>query len=352
MTIIKGMDVKGIIEYHPNLIHNAIKKAKPIDKKLHVVIVLSNPCKFMRRYILANEFIERFEEAKNEFVELYVVELEYGDNPSFEITSRDNPKHLQIRCPEFTPIWHKENMINLGVRYLLPDNWKAMAWIDADLEFDSPTWAEDTLKILGSGKYHVVQLFSQALDLDQNGDIMQIFTSFGYQYANNKKYSLKYNVNNYWHPGFAWAITREAYDKIGGLYEYAILGSGDHYMSLCFLNIIKTNINNRFTKEYLNEIYKFQDRVNNANIKVGYVPGVILHYFHGSKKNRKYAERNEILFKYNFKPNLHVKKNNFGLIVPTEKCPKGLLDEILDYFQIRNEDECFDYKSNLVDYTS
>jgi hypothetical protein len=37
---------------------------------------------------------------------------------------------LQLRTD--TPIWHKENMINLGVRRLLSDNYKAFAWIDAD----------------------------------------------------------------------------------------------------------------------------------------------------------------------------------------------------------------------------
>jgi len=45
-------------------------------------------------------------------------------------------------------LWHKENMINLGVQKLLPPTWKAFAWIDADIEFDSPSWAIDTLKVL------------------------------------------------------------------------------------------------------------------------------------------------------------------------------------------------------------
>lgn len=43
-------------------------------------------------------------------------------------------------------------MINLGVRYLLPEKWKAFAWIDADIEFENSTWAVDTLKILNGSR--------------------------------------------------------------------------------------------------------------------------------------------------------------------------------------------------------
>ena len=27
---------------------------------------------------------------------------------------------------------------------------------------------------------------------------------------------------NYWHPGYAWACTRKAYEKMGGLYELSV----------------------------------------------------------------------------------------------------------------------------------
>ena len=35
--------------------------------------------------------------------------------------------------------------------------------------------------------------------------------------------------NNFWHPGFA-------YEKVGGLYDLSILGSGDHNMSFCLMS--------------------------------------------------------------------------------------------------------------------
>jgi hypothetical protein len=68
---------------------------------------------------------------------------------------------------------------------------------------------------------------------------------------------------------------------------------------------------------------------------------VINHYFHGSKANRKYNERWQILLKYNFDPKIHITTNQLGLLIPTNDCPTEMLDEIMEYFRERNEDECY-----------
>jgi hypothetical protein len=69
------------------------------------------------------------------------------------------------------------------------------------------------------------------------------------------------------------------------------------------------------------------------------VPGVIRHYFHGSKKNRRYTERWEILIKHNFDPFDHITTDEKGLLIPSRNCPQELLDDIMNYFSERNEDE-------------
>ncbi len=341
MTVINGIEI-GNIEYIPNKINESIKKGVLIDNKLHIIIVISNPCKYFRRYVLALEFIERFKKQNSKFAELYIVELEYGDSPKFEVTEKDNIRHLQIKCENSNPIWHKENMINLGVKHLLPKAWKAMAWVDADIDFENIHWIEDTLKILGSGSYDIVQLFSQALDLDQNKDIMQIFSSFGYQYTHQKKYKTG-NINNYWHPGFAWAITRNAYDKIGGLYDLGILGSGDNHIALSLIGKAENSVSKELNEGYNNTVLDYQNKIKEAKLRLGYVPGVIRHYFHGSKKNRKYLERRQILVEHKFNPLLHLIRNDFGLLLPSKDCPEGLLTDIKKYFIERNEDEYFNY---------
>ena len=77
------------------------------------------------------------------------------------------------------------------------------------------------------------------------------------------------------------------------------------------------------------------------NLRLGYVPGVIRHHYHGSKKNRQYSERWQILLDHFYSPLLHLVKNEDGLIIPSPECPKELLDDILTYFKQRNEDEEF-----------
>jgi len=330
MTVINNIEIDNIT-YEKNEIKNAIINNEPIENKLHVIMVISNPCLFAKRYILAKEFIKRMDDEDD--VVLYVVELTY-DKQRFIITDKNNKRHLQINTK--TPLWHKENMINVGVNKLLPKNWKAFAWIDGDIEFESATWAKDALKIL-NGHKDVVQLYSHCIDMNKNGYTMRVFNSFGYQFE--RKHQYVSNGPDFWHPGFAWACTRKAFDKMGGLYESAILGSGDNIMSMSFIGCGLKAINSESTDNYKESIVDFQKKVQ--KLRLGYVPGVIRHYYHGSKKNRQYSERWQILIKHSYSPELHVSSNSDGILVPTKDCPSELLDDILKYFKERNEDEEF-----------
>ena len=323
MTVINGIEIDDI-DYKVNEIKYAIKNNDPIEDKLHVILVISNPCLFARRYILLKEFVKRMEEEEDDVV-LYIVELAYKKQ-KFIVTDTGNKRHLQIRCD--VPLWHKENMINLGVK-LLPPGYKAFAWIDADIEFDSVTWAKDALRILNGSK-DIVQLFSHAVDMYRDETNIHIFNGFGYSFCKKKKYTT--SGSDFWHPGFAWAMTRKAYEKVG-IYDRAILGSGDHVMALSLIN--KVDIQNQYLPEYIDDMLAYQTKAK--NLRVGYVPGVIRHYYHGSKKNRQYGERWKILIKYGYVPSMIEYKD--GIIVPGPSFPQGMADEILQYFLERNEDE-------------
>jgi hypothetical protein len=289
---------------------------------------------FARRYILAKEFIKRIE-MEEDMINLYIVELIYK-NQNYILTDKNNKNHLQIKTD--IPIWHKENMINLGVKYLLPKKWKAFAWIDADIEFESTNWVSDTLRLL-NGTFDIVQLWSHASDLDKDERCMQNFTSAGYQYIKNNQV-FKQNIGlDFSHPGYAWAITRKAYEKIGGLYEDSILGSGDHNMMMSLFGLGINSVNGHTTDGYKKSILEYEK--NMKQLRFGYVPGVIRHYFHGSKKNRKYMERWKILVDNKFNPYEHLTRDKTGILIPTDKCPKQLLDDIMNYFAERNEDEGF-----------
>jgi len=329
MTIINGIEIDDI-DYKVNDIKYAISNNNPIEDKLNVIIVISNPCQFARRYILCKEFIKRFEE-EEENVNLYIVEMIYP-NQRFIITDKKNKNHLQLKTN--TPIWHKENMINLGVKYLLPKDYRAFAWIDSDIEFENSTWALDTLKILNGCK-DIVQLFSHAVDMDREKNNLNIFNSFGYSFTKQKPYTTK--GKDYWHPGFAWAITRKAYEKISGIYDKGILGSGDNIMALSLINCVENTLHLDYNQDYKNSILEFQTKAK--KLRLGYVPGVIRHHYHGSKQNRKYTERWQILINHKYSPINDITYDSKGILIPTKYFNEEFKNDILNYFQERKEDD-------------
>ena len=335
MTVINGIEI-DIKRVPADDIKLAIMNNDPLDTVLHVIAVTSNPCQIVKKYILAREFLSRMELEKN--IKIYMVELAYGEQ-KFYVTEDNNPRHLQIKGK--IPLWHKENLINMGVKELLPKNWKAMAWIDADIEFEDPNWALNTLKVL-NGCRDVVQLFSHAINMDIYHKAINIFPSFGFQYIKNNNYES--SGINMWHPGYAWACTKKAYDKMEGLYDVSILGSGDHCMAFSFIGHPASILNSGQTEGYKETLAQFQFRC--SQLRLGYIPGIILHHFHGLGKKRKYSERWQILAKNQYDPTIHIKKRKDGLIIPTTDAPQQLLNEIMEYFFERNEDENFNHFSN------
>ena len=329
MTVINGIEIDNI-NYKVNEIKLAIANNDPIEEKLNVIIVISNPCLYAKRYILLKEFVKRIEE-EEEHVNLFIVEMIY-ENQKFIVTDKKNKNHLQVKTD--VPIWHKENMINLAVKYLLPSNYKAFAWVDADVEFENNSWALDTLKILNGCK-DVVQLFSHCVDMSNENTNLNIFNSFGYSFNKEKKFTTK--GQDYWHPGYAWAITKKAYDKIGGIYDKGILGSGDSIMALAFINKAESMNNINYSDDYNNSMLEYQLKA--SKLRLGYVPGVIRHYYHGSKKNRQYTERWILLMKHNYSPIEHLTYDKQGILIPTETFPFDFKEDIMNYFRERKEDD-------------
>jgi len=117
MTVINGIEIDNI-NYQINEIKLAVQNNDPIEEFLNVIIVISNPCLYARWYILCKEFMKRMEEEETH-VRLFLVEMIYPGQ-TFIVSDKKNPRHLQLKTE--VPIWHKENMINMAVRYLLPSD--------------------------------------------------------------------------------------------------------------------------------------------------------------------------------------------------------------------------------------
>jgi hypothetical protein len=305
--------------------------------KLKVISVISNPVRYQSRYRLYHFFEKQMQDSG---VDLYTVELAFGDRP-FEVTESGNPNHIQVRS--FHELWHKENLINIGLARL-PENWEFCAWIDSDVGFARPDWAQETLHQLQH--YQFVQLFSHALDLGPQFQPLQTHTGFVYCYHQNETLPPQgagyggylSSPKTFWHPGYAWAARREAIDHVGGMIDWAILGSGDHHMAMAMIGEVRRSMPGNIGLRYLKKMLTWQERCEkHIQRDVGYVPGFLYHFWHGSKKKRYYRERWDIIIKNGFDPDLDLKRDSQGLWQLTERNHR-LRDEIRAYMRARDED--------------
>ena len=223
-------------------------------------------------------------------------------------------------------------MINIGVNEL-PKSWKYMAWIDADLTFLNQNWVQDTIHELQTAD--IVQLWRTAVNLGTKGETIKIDKSFAYMFIESGTTWSPSDKYGFWHPGYAWACTRKAYDKMCGLVDFAILGSGDRHMAMALAGLADKSCPGNIHSNYKVLLKIFQNKVR--NFKVSWVDGTIVHYWHGSFANRRYKERWDILTQNKFDPFEDIGINEKGLIELSEtgKRFENLLEE---YFSGRKED--------------
>lgn len=314
-----------------HLVNHLLKPFVRNETTLHVIGVISNPCRYQARYRLAREWLKAMEATSH--VQVYLVETAFGDR-FHEIREEMNPRHLGLRNQ--SPIWIKESMINLGVKYLLPRSWQYLAWVDCDVFFKNPNWALDTLHELQHRP--IIQPWQDCIDLGPRGEILEVHRSFGYIIANHIRRQRKPGEPyRFGHPGFAWATRRDFWEATQGLMDFAILGSGDHHMATALVNEVDTSVHNRMSSGFKRKCHEWQKKAFRAcQGNVGYLPNIIEHRFHGSKKKRYYRERWEILVQHGYDPYEHLSYDSQGLVKLLNQEP--LERAIHDYNLSREED--------------
>lgn len=323
------------MEYKSTYFKPVLKSSFQNDKEsatLHVVVPYSNYNRYKRREELMREFLERSKNYPN--IQLYIVEVAYMQRP-FVFTSPNNPNHLQLRTAEC--IWHKENMINLMIQRL-PYDWEYVAWVDADIEFINKNWAIETIHQLQH--YQIVQPFQTVNNLGPTGNTISTHKSFAYMWSLGKPFDIK-GYYGLFHPGFAWAMRREAFESIGGLLDFAILGAGDSHMATAFIGKILDSVPGNIHPNYRKLLEIYQRRCSKKVMyKLGCVDGTIIHYFHASFKKRYYQERWNVLIKNRYDPLDDIQKDSTGLLVLDTTNPEyiNLSNGILNYFKARQED--------------
>ena len=263
-------------------------------------------------------------------VPIYGVELVL---PNQEAVTMGNPNWRQITIDTNLHImWQKETLLNLAEK-LIPEEYNAIAWIDADIVFENKLWVQDTCNSLKT--YDVVQLFEYCNWLNIDGDISlkgRTIVSLNNDITSNMvTRTVKY------HTGFAWAMKRSLWQNIGGLYNRCVKGGADLVMAHYFLQPT-TNLNNEH-KLYIThdvstlpEIFLEWAR-NLGTVSVGNIAGTVLHNWHGTRGNRQHTKRK--LIPINIETDIEVDSNK--ILRWSEYSLSSLRRAVRAYFYDRRE---------------
>ena len=294
-------------------------------------------------------------------------------------------RHQYIGLHTKDELWLKENAINVGVQNL-PYGWQQVCWLDSDVHFCRPNWVGECIHKLQH--FAFLQPFTHARDLGPNYEMLPE----DYPHANGVSFvkswrdgDLEDNLTrrnrrppsrevladllhieedieklgadvqklikdlegNYYgarrvFPGLAWACTREAWDKVGGLIDVAIWGGGDWHMAHALVDRADGMMHTGLSPNYKSIINEWHHRCQTLIRKnVGAMEGSILHMWHGKKTQRGYGDKHRILARLGFDPLRHLKRDFQGLYQLHDDQTDafvGLRDEMRRIAKERNED--------------
>jgi len=295
------------------------------NKDLAVVCCYFNPCGYLSKYENFRKFYARI---KPQVPRVCVIELESPLKLPPEINTR--------LVSSNSVLWHKENLLNIGIDQLLKEGYKNIAWLDGDIIFQDGFWAKDAVDCLK--KYKLCQLFSKANRIQSNGE--ETFHPGCVRYW--RETGNIYPINTFYHTGYGWAARAECLEACR-LYDKGVLGGGDSLIWFGAFNgpvntyellqnhpIVKLDLN-AYIIDYLNWSEKWGSVING---EVSYIFNNITSLPHGVNKNKHYISRYKYLAKNNYSPMRDISYNQ-GIL----ECSNPELEKsILKYFKSRKED--------------
>jgi hypothetical protein len=232
-------------------------------------------------------------------------------------------------------MFYKEQLLNL-LEPKVPEQYTKLVFLDGDILFDAPDWLNQISVKLNH--VDILQPFQEACWLTPDNTRIR-----------NKKLSYAHAIVNgltgqagethLYHPGFAWAMRRDIFRRLGGFYARSIVGNGD--MMFTF-NFFTDSIPASFKRDHsVSDVITDGWLSYHAQfVRVGPSLGVLgikaLHLFHGLTENRQYRTRYRDVGEH--------LKGTWDEIVTMN--PDGLTEfrdpraseAVLRYFKGRNED--------------
>lgn len=340
-------DIKLHHEAHDHEMGTHFQRQDRLHTPLYVIFVAFNAARYRTRWTHLQDAVKRCAEAGG--VPL-IVEGAFGQR-DFVVTDPKNPYHVQVRTK--SELWLKECLINRGVARLseLHPDWPKVAWVDGDVVFERDDIMDETRQALEH--YDVVQMWSRAMDMSHDNEPIG---TMAYSYASCNldgtprpevtsvpyPYAAMGAKGVYWHPGYAWACTREWWDDVGGLIDWAIIGNADFYMAQGMCGLIADTYKSP-SAAYDSMMIEWQRRCMRSLSKgdrggLGVVRGLITHRWHGRKADRGYKTRWKLLVETKFDPILHLKRDRQLMWTLDSGAPVKLRDGLRAYARSRNED--------------
>lgn len=228
-------------------------------------------------------------------------------------------------------MFFKENLWNLGAT-LLP-RCDVLVFCDSDVYWPDSGWlghVRETMRVAD-----IAQPFEVAAWLDRTGQESMRRPAAAVAIAAGREPRL-----GGYHPGFAWAVTRDAYARIGGWYDRCPQGGGD--CAIAFALADDAHGESMAARVPLEAEYwhrasyrAWRSRVRELRLRVAYPAGLVIrHRWHGERSRRLYHGRSS-----------YMPQVGHGEY-PLERRPDGLLrwtdeaasDRAADYFAYRCED--------------
>lgn len=286
---------------------------------LGIVTCFFNPCGYQN--IRENYF--RF----RDHLRMPLVTVELSFDQRFEIDDA-----IQIAGSKHNLMWQKERLLNIGIESLPPE-FDKVAWVDADLLFLNSHWPELAEQALD--ELAVVHLCERIHFLNAAGYAVQSGETFGSAWSRG---AITPARKKWYHTGIAWACRREILEP-AGLYDADILGGADAAMAFAWAELGEARIRKTQVTKFMNQsMLEWQaDQIPLVRKRIGCVRGDVCHFWHGSREERRYVERNQWLRLGDFNPYEDIEIDSNGLwrwCSPKRRMHK----RVAKYFSLRNED--------------
>lgn len=228
-------------------------------------------------------------------------------------------------------LWLKECLWNAGARLTDADH---LIFLDADVVFSSTAWLDRTMRVLRD--CDITQPYTEARWLDRDGRLDITKTAAAVALASDDVPKM-----NRYHPGFAWAMTRDAFNRLGGVYDRNACGGNDSSLFFALSRSPGAMSHIEYFGRRQDRTVKspswqaYRANAQRQQLRYGVVPGVtVTHLWHGDRRDRQYQTR-EAAFPRNAAGEFDLVRRDDGMLEWSNGADERVARE---YFAGRRED--------------